>query len=107
MKREKKTSKRKLSSEQQVRAELMALGQILEETSQQYVLRLQREILGVVQQVPERRGRQGLLPKEEKKLRLMLELLGSLHIKPNKGRRKDLKRIDELIGELENLVLGK
>ena len=37
-------------------------------------------------------------------LRDMLTVLRSLEIKPDKGRRKDLKKIDSLVGDLSMLV---
>jgi hypothetical protein len=43
-------------------------------------------------------------PAKARDLREMLILVRSLQTKPEKGRRKDLKRIDELIGDLENIV---
>ena len=37
-------------------------------------------------------------------MRRMLRLIGELDLKPHKGRRRDLKALDELIGKLDNLV---
>jgi hypothetical protein len=93
-----------LPLDQQVRGQLHALSQALEETARQYVLRLQREIAELSNLVPIAQGKKGQQHKRLKKLSQMIKVLSALQIKPNKGRRKDLKRIDELIGELENMV---
>lgn len=77
--------------------ELQKLGALLEETSRQYVRRLQREIEEVAHALPT------LKPKE---LAKASRLLAGLPVKPHKGRRKDLKKIDLLIGELQQLVEG-
>lgn len=76
-------------------ARLKGLSVALEETSRQYVRRLQREIFEVSRALPSRRG---------KDLAKIGRLLDSLHIKAPKGRRKDLKKIDLLIGDLQKLV---
>ena len=34
----------------------------------------------------------------------MLEHIGDLQIDPERGRRKDLKKIDSLIGELQSTI---
>ncbi len=90
----------------QVHGQLIALSQALEETARQYVQRLQREIAEVSNRVPSSHGKKASKRSNLKRLRQMTKILAALHVKPNKGRRKDLKRIDEVIGELENLFDG-
>ena len=80
-----------------VAALMRGLSGVLEETARQYVRRLQREIFDIAEALPSRK------PKEIAKA---AKLLGSLAIKAQKGRRKDLKKIDLLIGELQQLVEG-
>jgi len=80
-----------------VAALMRGLSGTLEETARQYVRRLQREIFEIAEALPSRR------PKEVAKA---AKLLGALAIKAQKGRRKDLKKIDLLIGELQQLVEG-
>ncbi len=58
-----------------------------------------REIEGVV----------GSIPQEQQSLyvadmRELLNLLRNLQVKPEKGRRKDLKKIDSLVGDLNLIV---
>ena len=80
-----------------VAALMRGLSGILEETSRQYVRRLQREIFEIAEALPSRKT---------KEVAKAAKLLGGLAIKAQKGRRKDLKKIDLLIGELQQLVEG-
>ncbi len=80
-----------------VAALMRGLSGTLEETARQYVRRLQREIFEIAEALPSRRS---------KEVAKAAKLLGSLAIKAQKGRRKDLKKIDLLIGELQQLVEG-
>ena len=84
---------------------LASLSFLLEETAAHYVARLQREIRQLTMALralertegqPAKRG-QRVLSKAAAKLE-------SLQIAPEKGRRKDLRKIDRLIGELEELL---
>jgi hypothetical protein len=74
---------------------LHALSLALAETARRHVDRLQREIAEIGEVVPSLNA---------KELAKLAKLLAALQIKPHKGRRKDLKKIDLLIGELEQLV---
>ncbi|MGD9896484.1 MAG: hypothetical protein AB7T14_05340 [Candidatus Methylacidiphilaceae bacterium] len=84
---------------------LASLSFLLEETAAHYVARLQREIRDLtltareLERVESQAGRRAhrLLAKAAAKLE-------SLPIAPEKGRRKDLRKIDRLIGELEELL---
>jgi hypothetical protein len=78
-------------------AGLKKLRAELEETAGRYVARLQGEIDAVARALP------GLKPKAAAKALVLLE---GLQVRPRKGRRKDLKKIDLLIGDLQKLVEG-
>ncbi len=80
-----------------VEARLARLEADLEETSRRYVARLRAEIDAVAAALPKLRPRQAAKA---------ARLLESLQIKPRKGRRKDLKKIDLLVGDLQKLVEG-
>ena len=80
-----------------VAALMRGLSGTLEETARQYVRRLQREIFEIAEALPSRKA---------KEVAKAAKLLGGLAIKAQKGRRKDLKKIDLLIGELQQLVEG-
>ena len=89
----------------EVQQGLSSLSFLLEETAAHYVARLQREIRQLtltaraLEHLEDQTGRrrQRLLAKAAAKLE-------SLPIAPEKGRRKDLRKIDRLIGELEELL---
>ena len=49
----------------------------------------------------------GLLRRSDKKKEKAIRLIDALQVKPAKGRRKDLKKIDLLIGELQKLTEEK
>jgi recombinational DNA repair ATPase RecF len=97
-----KSTKKKSTELQIVHGLLMALSQALEETASQYVRRLHREIEAVGHSLPD--ASEKLSPHHLQSLRNIQRLVSSLQIKPAQGRRKDLKKIDTLIGELEILV---
>ncbi|WP_018290544.1 hypothetical protein [Verrucomicrobium sp. 3C] len=90
---------------EEVEQSLSSLSFLLEETAAHYVARLQREIRQItltaqkLEHLEERAGKRGqrLLAKAAAKLE-------SLLIVPEKGRRKDLRKIDRLIGELEEIL---
>ncbi|CAB4242405.1 conserved protein of unknown function [Methylacidimicrobium sp. AP8] len=84
---------------------LASLSFLLDETAAHYVARLQREIRQLTLTVREL-DRAGRLPgkREQRLLAKAAAKLESLSIVPEKGRRKDLRRIDQLIGELEELL---
>jgi len=49
-------------------------------------------------------GAKKVPPAKMRDLRDMLTLLRKFSIKPEKGRRKDLKKIDALVGDLTMLI---
>ncbi|VVM08066.1 hypothetical protein MAMC_01958 [Methylacidimicrobium cyclopophantes] len=84
---------------------LASLSFLLDETAAHYVARLQREIRQLtlaVRALERSEGQEG--KKSRKLLAKAAAKLQSLPIAPEKGRRKDLRKIDRLIGELEGLL---
>jgi len=70
-----------------------------------YASRIEAEILSVRTAVERAEGKSGKLSSAKlRDLRDMLTLLRKFRIKPDKGRRKDLKKIDALIGDLALLT---
>lgn len=69
-----------------------------------YTHRLESEIAQVRTTVEKDLSRKKLPPVRLRDLRDMLTLLRTLTINPEKGRRKDLKKIDSLVGDLTLLV---
>ena len=74
------------------------LSSVLDETSRRLLSRLRREI---------EETEEALLRQSEKKKDKAIRLIDALQVKPAKGRRKDLKKIDLLIGELQKLTEEK
>lgn len=82
--------------------ELDLLDILLNRVGQSYLSRLSSEIKGIRTVVYDLALQPEIDPDRLRDIREMLMLLRSLQTKPEKGRRKDLKKIDELIGDLEN-----
>jgi hypothetical protein len=80
------------------RQRLLLINGLLDEVSRNYVARLHREILDLT------RSLEVDSDKQKKGLRIILKKIEGLQINPERGRRKDLKRIDTLIGEIQAVV---
>ncbi|HEY8966339.1 MAG TPA: hypothetical protein VIM58_07845 [Candidatus Methylacidiphilales bacterium] len=81
-----------------VRERFATLSATLDETSRRFLSRLRREI---------EEAEEALLAASPKKQDKAVRLVDDLQVKPAKGRRKDLKKIDLLIGELQKLAEEK
>jgi DNA repair exonuclease SbcCD ATPase subunit len=86
------------------RQHLTVLNTILEEVSRHYTSRLQREITRIRSHIEHLERDGEFTRKQTKDLKKMSALLEHLHIQPDRGRRKDLKKIDSLISDLEKLI---
>jgi DNA repair exonuclease SbcCD ATPase subunit len=86
------------------RQHLTVLSTVLEEISRHYISRLQREISRLRSQIEHLEQDGEFTRKQTKDLKKMSTLLEHLHIQPDRGRRKDLKKIDSLISDLEKLI---
>lgn len=83
-----------------VMEELDFLRNTLLEVDRHYIARLESEIMQVREAVESEAG-EGRLPRRKlHDFEEMLALMRGLQIKPGKGRRKDLKKIDQLVGRL-------
>ena len=85
------------------RQRLLLINGLLDEVSRNYVARLHREIVALTRAL-EISSRDGAA--NDKDLRGILKKIEHLQIDPERGRRKDLKKIDTLIGEIQALVEG-
>jgi len=83
------------------RQRLLLINGLLDEVSRNYVARLHREIVELTRAL-ETASRDGGL--RDKELRSILKKIEHLQIDPERGRRKDLKKIDTLIGEIQAVV---
>lgn len=86
------------------RKQLGQVGHLVEDVSRHYIARLQREIAEIIRAVEKKNSGKGLSRSQERDLRRLLDLIARLQINPERGRRKDLKKLDSLIGEFQACV---
>jgi hypothetical protein len=83
------------------RQQLLLVNGLLDEVARSYLLRLHREIAELIRVLERKQAGIGFSRRETKDLQEILKRLERLHINPEKGRRKDLKKIDELQSTVE------
>jgi hypothetical protein len=87
------------------RQQLLLVNGMLDEVARNYLARLHREISDLVRTLEKKQADPASLSRREMKgLQEMLKQIAHLQINPEKGRRKDLKKIDTLIGDLQSIV---
>lgn len=86
------------------RQQLLLISQLLDEVSRNYLARLHRELADLIRTLERKQTGVGLTRVETKELNDMLKRIAQLQINPERGRRKDLKKIDALIGELQSTI---
>lgn len=89
-------------------AELEHLRSETKEISRIYLANLQRDLVQLIDfinsiETVQRNHRRQILSKFER----MKEMLGELRVKPEKGRRKDLRRIEQAIRSMMKLAFSK
>jgi uncharacterized protein YciW len=84
--------------------QLTQLKGVLQETSRHYVERLERELFSASQRIDQASKGKKLKDSQLNALEDLLELIQQTPLKPEKGRRKDLKRLDLLIGKVTDTV---
>jgi len=84
--------------------EMIFLRKMLRETLERYSARLDGNLVQVRDSVIELDKVKKMPVTRIHDLRDMLSLVRMLEIKPEKGRRRDLKRIESLIDELQNFT---
>jgi hypothetical protein len=86
------------------RQRLLLINGLLDEVSRNYVARLHREILELTRALerPPSDGRDE--SKRSKALKSIVKKIEHLQIDPERGRRKDLKKIDTLIGQVQAVI---
>lgn len=90
--------------EEKIRAKLSELSIQLDQLAAAYLLRLHREIDNLSLQVSLLNNHAQDSQKKVKALSQFLKTLEEVQIQPEKGRRKDLKKIDSLIGFLSEML---
>ena len=86
------------------RQQLLLVNGLLDEVARNYVARLHREIAELIRALEKKQADPGFSRRELKGLHDILKRIALLQINPERGRRKDLKKIDSLIGELQSTV---
>lgn len=86
------------------RQQLLLVNGLLDEVARNYLARLHREIADLIRALERKQAAPVFSRRELKDLHGMLKRIALLQINPEKGRRKDLKKIDALIGELQAVV---
>jgi len=86
------------------RQQLLLVNGLLDEVARNYVARLHREIAELIRALEKKQVEPGFSRRELKDLHGILKKIAHLQINPERGRRKDLKKIDALIGELQSTV---
>jgi hypothetical protein len=84
--------------------ELAGLRHTLRETAEAYLARLDADIVRVSEAVEKEAAKKKVSSARQRDLRDMLMLLRNASVKTEKGRRKDLKKIDGLVGDLAMLT---
>ena len=85
-------------------AQLQNLRVLAKEVSRIYLASLESEIVGVIELVENVDGTGKRRRKEQ--LFQVKKIIGDLKIKPEKGRRKDLRRIEEAVASMAKLATG-
>ncbi len=86
------------------RQQLLLIDGLLDEVSRNYLARLHREVAELIRVLEKKQGGIGFSKRELKDVREILKKVAHLQIDPERGRRKDLKRIDALIGEVQSMI---
>ena len=86
--------------------EINHLRQLFRETHKEYGIAVESEIARMIEPIRENIEESGqeMTPGQQKILRQMVALVRKVNIRPEKGRRKDLKRIEETVAKLTTLV---
>jgi hypothetical protein len=86
------------------RQQLLLVNGLLDEVARSYLARLHRESAVLIRMLEQRQSGPGFSEKQVRDLHKMLERIADLHVDVERGRRKDLKKIDALIGDLQSIV---
>ena len=86
------------------RQQLLLINGLLDEVARNYLARLHREVNELIRCLEKKQTGADFSRRELKDLRDILKRISNLQIDPERGRRKDLKKIDALIGELQSTV---
>ncbi len=86
------------------RQQLLLINGLVDEVARNYLARLHREITELIRTLEKKQAGPGFSRRELKDLRGILKRVAHLQIDPERGRRKDMKKIDALIGEMQSTI---
>jgi hypothetical protein len=89
-----------IRSQRDLLGALVALRQLTKETGGNYLATLQAEITTIERAVRETTNGEPANRKQLTQFRTMLKAINGLDVKPRKGRRRDLKKIDKVVSQL-------
>ena len=84
--------------------ELIFVRKVLHDTTAQYIARIDGELNGIREAVANIASLKKVSRERVKSLRDLLLILREVEVKPEKGRRRDLKRIEMAVKEMRRLV---
>lgn len=104
----KASAKARPDLEREVASRLSFLRQAAREVGHNYVVNLEHDLIKLSEAVHGIfDGRSGPDKKELGRLGKILEIADGVKLKPAKGRRKDLKRIEQAVAEMQKLLIKK
>lgn len=86
------------------KAHLERLDSLLDEVAGNYVDRLHREIAALGEILKRGHGKKRLKKSQTQDLKQIDKWCKELQVRGDRGRRKDLKKIDALIGDVQRLL---
>lgn len=96
--------KKETSPVRQLELELRALGRELRTTARAYTTRLESELRATTDALQAYAPAEKLTREQLHRVRDFAIMVRNRRLKPEKGRRKDLRKIDALISELHPLI---
>ena len=84
--------------------ELTFVRKVLHDTTAHYVARIDGELNGIREAVASIASQKKVPGERVKSLRDLLLILREVEVKPEKGRRRDLKKIETAVKEMRRLV---
>ncbi len=105
----KKTAKNaRPEMEREMTSRLSYLRQAARESGHNYVINLEHDLIRLAEAVREMfRSKSGPGKRELERLEKALALADDVKLKPAKGRRKDLRRIEGAVASMEKLLVKK
>jgi septal ring factor EnvC (AmiA/AmiB activator) len=91
-------------TQQDLAAALRALRLLVKEVGGNYLSALQADVARVEKEVADAQQGETFARKQLSELSAMLKRITELDVKPQKGRRRDLKEIDKIITRLSDIV---